>query len=390
MQQCEECGGELPQNALFCGRCGTKAKSEDETTTHEINTSIEDSSESPSGIEKVLNDSQETTSSSEEEKQRQTLEMSPENKEEAEQQTSYATSEFEDGAQTLIPALEEHQEQYSPDQISEHENEVQIHHQDVEQADLMPDEISSEPEILINHISQKQPQTTQNPIAQQETQSPYVSVQKSKSRSGSRCLLFSLVALIILLGSVVVVMGMFHLNLPGFGGSSQAVSSSAYNEIVNSTGSSLSASICVKTSTPSSSSSNQGSTFILDSSSGCSTVTASKPDSSCLIFPNPTGTSHQFIVDVSNALIASKPYHLVFSVVNYSVPTTYNDARHVTVGLSESSTGRNFSWFYRSGSISINDDGQSGTIDVMLGEENGLNTLHLMGDWACGHEMKNT
>ena len=390
MQHCEECGAELPQNALFCGRCGTKAKSEDETTTHENNTSIEDIAESPSSIVMALNDSQETTSGSEEEKQQQTSEMSPGNEEEAEQQTSYAISEFEDDAQTLIPALEEHQEQYSPDQISEHENEVQIHHQDVEQTDLMPDDVSSEPEILTNHISQEQPQLTQNPIAQQETQSPYVSVQKSKSRSGSRCLLFSLVALIILIGGLVVLMGMFHLNIPGFGGSSQAVSSSAYSEIINPKGSSLSASICVKTSTPSSSTSNQGSSFILNSSSGCSTVTASKTDSSCLIFPNPTGASHQFIVDVSNALIGSKPYHLVFSVVNYSVPTTYNDARHVTVGLSEGSTGRNFSWFYRSGSISINNDEQSGTIDVMLGEESGLNTLHIMGDWACGHEMKNT
>ena len=95
-------------------------------------------------------------------------------------------------------------------------------------------------------------------------------------------------------------------------------------------------------------------------------------------------------MDVSNALIDSKPFHLVFSIVNYSVPTTYDDARHVTMGLSEGSTGRNFSWFYRSGSISINNDEQSGTIDVMLGEESGVNTLHLMGDWACGHEMKNT
>jgi len=95
-------------------------------------------------------------------------------------------------------------------------------------------------------------------------------------------------------------------------------------------------------------------------------------------------------VDISNASISSKPYHLVFSVVNYLVPTTYNDARHVTVGISEGSTGRNFSWFYRSGSISINNDEQSGTIDVILEEESGVNTLHLMGDWACGNEMKNT
>jgi len=389
MQHCEECGAELPQNALFCGRCGTKAKSEDETTTHENNTSIEDNSESSTSLEMDLNDSQETPDSSQDEK-RQMPGMSPENDTEAEEQTSLVTSEFENEEQILDPALEEQQEQYSPDQISGYENEEHIHQQDVEQTDLIPDDVSQEPEILTNHISQEQSQSTQNPIAQQETQSPSVSVQKSKSRSGSRCLLFSLVALIILIGGLVVLMGMFHLHLPGFGGTSQAVSSSAYDEIINPTGSSLTASICINTSTPSSSSTNQGSTFILDSSSGCSTITASKTDSSCLIFPNPNHASHQFIVDISNASISSKPYHLVFSVVNYLVPTTYNDARHVTVGISEGSTGRNFSWFYRSGSISINNDEQSGTIDVILEEESGVNTLHLMGDWACGNEMKNT
>ena len=360
MQHCEECGAELPQNALFCGRCGTKAKSEAETTTHENILSIEDIAESQSSFEMALNDLQDRTSGNEEEQEQQTPDVSPENGNDAEQQTSCAISEFENEEQRLEPALE-------------------VHQQDVEQTNLMPDVVSSEPEIFTNHISQEQPQLTQNPIAQQETQSPSVSVKKSKSRSGSRCLLISLVALIILIGGLVVLMGMSHLNLLGFGGSSQSISSSAYNEIVNPTGSSLTASICVKTSTPLSSASNQGSTFILNSSSGCSTITASKTDSSCLIFPNTTGASHQFIVDVSNASIGSKPYHLVFSVVNYSIPTTYNDARHVTVGLSEGSTGRNFSWVYRSGSISIKNDEQSGTMDVMLRRREWLEFLAYNG-----------
>ena len=390
MQQCEECGAELPENALFCGQCGSKSKSENETTTHENSTSNNDSSESPSSIEMDLNDSQDTTPASEDEQEQQTPEMLQENGIEAEEQTSYVTSEFENEEQKLDPALEEQQEEHSPNQISKNENEEQIHQQDVEQTNLMPEEVSSEPELIANHISQEQPPLIQNPMAQQATPSPNVTQQKSKSRSSSRCLLLSLVALSIFLGSIVVLMGMFHVHLPGFGGSSQAVSRSAYNEIINPTGSALTASICINTSTPSSSSLNQGSTFILDSSSGCSTVTASKTGSSCLIFPNPTSASHQFIVDVPNTSIGSKPYHLIFSVVDYSGPTTYSDARHLTVGLSQDPTGRNFSWFYRSGSISINNDEQSGTMDVMLGEESSVKFLHIHGDWACGHQMKNT
>ena len=388
MQHCEECGAELPENALFCGLCGRKTTSEDETTTHENITSIEANSESSTSLEMDLNDSHGTPDSSQDEK-RQMPGMPPENDTEAEEQTSLVTSEYESEEQRHDPALEEQQEHHLHYQISKQENEEQIPQQDVEQTDLTQEDESSEPEIHTNHISQEQSQLTLNPIAQRETQSPYVSVQKSKYRSGPRCLLFSLVALIILIGGLAVLMGMFHLNLPGFGDSAQAVSSSAYNEIINPTGSSLTVSICNNTSTPSSSST-QGSTFILNSSSGCSTVTASKTDSSCLIFPNPNHASHQFIVDVSNASIGSRPYHLVFSVVDYSGPTTYNNARHVTVGLSEGSTGRNFSWSYRSGSISINNDEQSGTMDVMLGEESGVNFLHINGDWACGHQMKNT
>ncbi|HYX51135.1 MAG TPA: hypothetical protein VE843_15415, partial [Ktedonobacteraceae bacterium] len=222
-----------------------------------------------------------------------------------------------------------------------------------------------------------------------EMQRPYVSAQKSESRPASRCLLSSLAALMVIIAAAVVLMGFFHLNLPGFGGNSQALSSSPDNEILNPTGSSLTASICVKTSTPSSSVSSQSSTFILISSSGCSAVTASKADSSCLIFPNPTGTAHRFIVDVSNVAIDSKSYHLLVGVVDYTGPTTYNDARHITVGLSEGSTSRNFSWFYHSGSIAINSDEQSGTMDVMLEAVNGKNTLHIVGSWACGHQMKN-
>jgi predicted nucleic acid-binding Zn ribbon protein len=358
MQHCEECGAELPHDALFCGSCGKKTMSEDDLATIEENVPIEDVSESPSDITMALNDSQDTTSENEAEEKQQTV-----NSAEEEEQTSYVTSE--------------------------HENEEQTNQEYVELSNSMPGDAESEPDILANRISDELPQDTQTPIAPQETQSHEVSVQKSKSRPVSRCLLFSLVGLIVIVGVVVSLVGFFRLNLPGFGGSSNALSSSSNNEIIDPNGSSLTASICVKTSTPSTSVTNQGSTFTLFSSSGCSTVTASKANSSCLIFPNTNGASRKYIFDVSNAAINSNSYHLVFGVVDYTGPTMYSDARHISIGLSEGSTGQNFSWFYRSGSVTINNEEQSGTMDVILEAVNGGNTIHLVGDWACGRQMKN-
>jgi predicted nucleic acid-binding Zn ribbon protein len=319
MQHCEECGAELPNNALFCGRCGRKTTSEDELATNVNSAPLEEISMSPSGISMALNDSENSTSENGEEEKQQTPGLPLENNAEKEEQTSNLTSEDEN-----------------------------------------------------------------------EEQTPYHALEKQEARPVSKCLLFFLAGLIVIVGVVVALMGLFHLNLLGFGGGSNALSSSSDNEIINPTGSSLTASICVKTLTPSTSITNQGSTRILFSSSGCSTVIASKANSSCLIFPNATGDSHKYIFDVSNASIDSQSYHLVLGVVDYSGPTTYNDARHISAGLSEGSTGRNFSWLYRSGSVTINNDEQSGTMDVILEGVDGGNTLHIVGDWACGRQMKNT
>ena len=364
MQHCEECGAELPNNALFCGRCGRKTPSEDEIAANVNNTPIEDISMSPPGISMALNDSQDSLSENEKEEQQQMPGLPSEINVEKEEQTSYLTSE--------------------------HENEEQTHQVYFGPTSLIPDYADSEPEILANQFPDEEPQYTQTPIVRQETQRSYASAQKSESRPVSKCLLFFLAGLIIIVGVVVALMGLFHLNLLSFGGSSNAQSSSSDNEIINPTGSSLTASICVKISTPSTSVTNQGATLILFSSTGCSAVVASKANSSCLIFPNNTGASHKYIFDVSNAAIDSKAYHLVLGVVNYTGPTTYNDARHISVGLSEGSTGRNFSWLYRSGSVTIKNDEQSGTMDVILEAVHGGNTLHIVGDWACGHQMKNT
>ncbi len=387
MQHCIECGAELPNNAVFCGRCGRKTTSEDEIDTRVSSDPIEDISESQSSIEMTLSDSQDSNSNNEEDEQLQIPGLPSENKVEEEEQTPNVISEHEYEGQAPTSASEVQQEQHSPYPTSDYENEEQIHHDDVEPAESMPYEADSEPEIVANQFRDEQPQNAQTLMATLEAQRSNSSAQKSRSRSVSRCLLFSFAGLIVLVGVVVVLMGLVHLHTLGFGGSSDAQFNSSEYVIINPNGSSITASICVKTSTPST---NPGATFVLTSSSGCSTVTASKADSSCLIFPNTSGASRKYIFDVSNTSIDSKSYHLVLGIVNYTGATTYNDANHVSIGLSEGSTGRNFSWLYHSGSIIVNNDEQTGTMDVILEAVNGGNTIHIVGEWACGTQLKNT
>ncbi len=350
MQHCEECGSELRANARFCGHCGKRVDQETEATTNLDDSSTVD------------------------------LPMSP-------LTTTTVFSELQDSA----PENDVEEELQLPQLILENDvaEEEQTHQEYFEPTSSMPGDADSEPEMPANQFLDELPQYGQTLSVTQEALSPHASAQKSEARPASRCLLFFLAGFIVVVGVVVALMGLFHLNLQGIGGSSNAGSNSSDNEI-NPTGFSLTASICVKTSTPSTSVTNQGATLILFSSSGCSAVVASKANSSCLIFPNNTGASHKYIFDVSNAAIDSKAYHLVLGVVNYTGPTTYNDARHISVGLSEGSTGRNFSWLYRSGSVIIKNDEQSGTMDVILEAVHGGNTLHIVGDWACGRQMKNT
>ncbi len=363
MQHCEECGAELPNNALFCGRCGKKTKSEDEKVTSVDSAPIEDISMPPSDISMALNDSQESTVENGEEEQ-QMHGLLPDHRAEEEEQASYPTSE--------------------------HENEEQTYQGFHEPNNSIPGDTDFEPEVLADQFTVEQSQHSQTPIVPQETQRSDISAQKPESRPVSRCLLFSLAGFLVIVGVVVVLSGLFHLHFQGSGESSNVQSSSPNNEIIDPNGSSLTASICIKTSTPSTSVTNQESTFVLISSSGCSTVMASKSTSTCLIFAIPTVISHKYIFDVSNASIDSKSYHLILGIVDYTGPTIYNDARHISIGLSNGSTGRNFSWFYRSGSVTINNDEQSGTMNVILEAVNGGNTLHIIGNWACGHQMKNT
>ncbi len=387
MQLCEECGAELPNDAQFCGHCGRKTKIEDEITKSNDHTSVEDTSIQAPGDSPTLSDLQELASENEKEDQHQETAFPSENSPEEEQHISYLTSEEESEEPSIEPVAKTSQEEHS---LSENEIEEPAHHGQNESTSSMLVDSASEPEILTNQFPDDQPIPTQTPKSLQETQSPYASVQKPGKRPVSKCLLFSLTGMIVIVGVVVTLLGLFRQNLPVFGASSNVLSSSSNNEIIDPAGSSLTASVCMNTSTPSSSATNQGSSFTLSSSTGCSNVVASKADSSCLIFLYGGGNSHKYIVDISNAAFGNSSYHLVLGIVDYALPAMYSDGQHISVGLSEGSTGRNFSWFYRSGSVTVNHDAQSGSMDIFLVDVNGGNTLHLVGEWACGRQIKNT
>src|SRR6266566_2806552 len=177
MQHCEECGSDLRANARFCGHCGKRIDQETEATTNLDDSSTVDLPVSPLTTTTVFSELQDSA---------------PENDVEEEEQT---------------------QQDY------------------LEPTSSMPGDTDLGPEIPTNQFPDEEPQYTQTPIAPQETQSPYASAQKSEARPASRCLLFFLAGFIVVVGVVVALMGLFHLNLQGIGGSSNAVSNSSDNEI---------------------------------------------------------------------------------------------------------------------------------------------------------------
>jgi hypothetical protein len=380
VQHCEECGAEMPTNALFCGRCGRRTASESEETENISDAPIEDTPLSPLVSSTAFNNFQDSVSENGEEEEQHMQDSESGNREEEEQQTQDSESENH-----------EEDERQTPPLTSENEEEEQQTQQDYpEPASSMPGELDPGPEMEANQDIDEQPQNDHSSPGTQEAQSPQGSAPRRGARAGSKCLLFFLAGLIVAAGVVAALVGLFHTHLPGMSESSNAQSSSSINETIKSAGSSLTASICIKSSTPTTSGTSNGSGFTLFASSGCSSIIAATANSSCLIFSNNAGASHKYIFDVPNATIGSMSYHLVLGIVGYTGPFTYNDEEHISVGLSEGSTGRNFSWLYRSGNVTINNDEQSGTMDVILESVNGGNTIHVVGDWACGHQIKNT
>ena len=390
MQLCEECGAELPSGAQFCGRCGRRIRIEDDISRSADFASAEDKSLQPSEVSMALRDSQELAPEYEKEEKHQVIAFPSENSAEDEDPKAHLPSEPESEESLFDPVAETLQEPQEHYPLSEDENEEPIYHGQNERTSTMSEDTSSETEILSNQLLADQSLSTQNPKSLHEMQNPYTPAQKPGSQPVSKCLLFSLVSLIAIIGGVAALIGVFHQNLPVFGGSSSVLSSSSNNEITDPNGSSLTSSVCMNASTPSSNIANQGSNFTLASSTGCSNIMASRADSTCLIFPYGGTNSHKYIVDISNAAISNSPYHLVLSVVDYTVPTMYIDAKHISIGLSEGSTGRNFSWFYRSGSVTVNHDERSGSMNVILVTEKGGNTLHIVGVWACGRQIKSS
>jgi hypothetical protein len=390
MQVCDECGAEIPNEAQFCGSCGSKIKIEDDITRSTDFAPVEDKSLQLSENSTTLQDSQELTPDIEKEEQIHGTTVTAENSGEDEEYVSHLAPGSEGEETSFDPVSETSQEQQKQYPTTEDEYEEPGHHEQNEPTSSIPVGASSEPEVPTNQLSADQSSVTQSPNSLRETQVPDASAQKPRSQRASRCLLSSLVGLLAVIVVAAVLVGLFHQNLPVFGGSSNVLSGSSNNENIDPNGSSLTASVCINDSTPSPNGTNQGSNFTLSSSTGCSNIGASKAGSTCLIFASDGSNSHKYIVDVSNAAIVNSPYHLVLSVVDYTAPALYSDVKQVSIGLSEGSTGRNFAWFYRSGSVTVNHDERSGSMDVILVPEKGANTLHVVGVWACGHQIKSS
>ena len=390
MQVCDECGAEIPNEAQFCRSCGSKIKIEDDITRSTDVAPVEDKSLQRSEESTTLQDSQKLTPGIEQEELLHGTAFTSENSREDEEYGSLLASEAEGKDTPFDPVMETSQEQQKKHPNSEDENEEPGYHEQNEPTSSIPVGTTSEPEIPTSQLSADQSLSTQSPNSLRETQIPYTSAKKPRSQPASRCLLFSLIGLVAVIGVAAALVGLFHQNFPVLWGSSNVLSGSSNNEFIDPNGSSLTASVCINASTPSSDGTNQSSSFTLSSSTGCSNIVASKADSTCLIFASDSSNSHKYIVDVSNAAVVNSPYHLVLSVVDYTVPALYSDMKQVSIGLSEGSTGRNFAWFYRSGSVTVNHDERSGSMDVILVPEKGANTLHVVGVWTCGHQIKSS
>ncbi len=377
MQNCENCGSELPTKALYCRQCGQRVGSESEVTTEISDAPIEDLSTSSPSTSAALSELQDPTPANDVEKEEQLPQRASE-------------GDGEEEEQMLQLAPESDREEQVPRLAPESDGEVEPT-DNPGSTSSTPQDLDPELETPANQLLDSDSQLDQSPPEKVGVLSPRVSAQGTKPRSRFilQLLLFLLAFLIVAAGVAAALIGLFQIQLPGTRGATNALLSASDSEFVNSAGPSLNANICANSSTPSTPGTSSGISLTLLTTSGCSSFNSDIATSLCLIFPYNPGAFHRYILDVSNVTVDSKAYHMVLSLAQYAGATTYDDAEHITVGIGEGSTGRDFSWMYHSGNVTINSDELSGTMDVILASASGGNTIHVVGGWTCGRLIKN-
>ncbi len=354
MRQCEYCGSELRAKARFCGHCGKKVGSESEVTTNVDDALVVNMAESPLATTAALSELQDTASENDGEDEEQLAQLALEDDGEEKQTENPGLNSSMLGDLDVEPEIQASPSAPSPLRGEGAEGEAAL-------------------------------------VATGKDDGKGVSAPGVKTRSGSvpKALLILITVLIITAGCAAALIRLFQWHLPGTRGAAGDSSSSSVSEIVNTAGPPLNATVCPSTSTYATPVTSGGIGLTRSATSGCSSFIAATASSLCLIFPSNPGTLPRYILNVSNVMVDSKPYHLVLGIAAYTGSASYNDGEHVTVGIGDGPTGGNFSWLYRSGNVTIKSGEQSGTMDVMLESASSGKIIHVVGSWTCGRLIKN-
>jgi hypothetical protein len=392
MRQCNYCGSELRDQARFCGRCGKRVENETETTTNIDDPPIVDIPVPPLTATATFSEPHDSTSENDVDDEE--MEALPQRKLEAnreeEEQQPRLTFESEDDEE-LLPLLA-------------FEDDVEERTENPGSSSSTPGDLNAEEELPVDgaqskgtagdHEGPTLPALPPSPLREGslagKTESVSAPGAKTRSSSVPKTLLILLAIFIIAAGCVAALVGLLRGRLPGTGEATNAQSSPSVSKIVNDSGQALNATVCASPSTTGSPGTSNGIGLTLSTPSGCSSFATATATSLCLIFPYNAGASHRYVLNVTNVTIDSKAYHLVLGIAAYTGSASYSDVEHVSVGIGDGSTGENFSWLYRSGSVRINSNEQTGTMDVILGSVGGGNTVHVVGSWTCGRLIKNS
>jgi hypothetical protein len=394
MQHCENCGSELSTTALFCRQCGQSIGSETESATNIGDAPIDDVTISSPPTSVAFSELEDSASENVAEKGKQMSQPAPENKVEEEEPMPQPALEHDVEEEPISQHVSEHEmEEEEPVPLSAPANDVEEREERtviLGSTSSAPQDLDAEAELPASQFLDAHAQLDQTPSEKVEAISPLVPAQTMQPRSISipKLLPFLLAILIVVGGVAAALVGLFQGILPGTGRAADSLSNTSDSVHINTAGPSLNASICASSSTPSTPGTSSGISLIPTTTSGCSSFDSAIATSMCLIFPYNSNAFHRYILDVSNVTLDSKAYHMVLSLAQYAGATTYNDVVNITVGIGEGSTGRDFSWMYHSGNVSVNSDEQSGTMDVILASASGGNTIHVVGGWTCGRLIK--